>query len=98
MTEYGANHPAYSSLNSNLKYFEDQIINSALQQQLEKSVDYLDLPVWLIDSLKSLSINKIRDVLGATEETIQKAYYVGKVRSRYIKNEASSAVFEYLSG
>ncbi len=98
MTEYGANHPAYSSLSSDLKYFDDQIINSALQQQLEKSVDYLDLPVWLIASLKSLSINKIRDVLDATEETIQKAYYVGVVRSRYIKNEASSAVFEYLSG
>src|SRR5690554_2125586 len=98
MTEYGANHPTYSNLETDLDDFDDQTISSALDDQLRKSVDFLDLPEWLIDALKGLSLNTIRDVLDATEETIQRAYYVGEVRSRYIKNEATSAVFEYLSG
>lgn len=98
MTEYGANHPTYSSLETDLDDFDDQTISSALDEQLGKSVDFLDLPEWLIDALKGLSLNTIKDVLEASEATIQNAYYVGKVRSRYIKNEATSAVFEYLSG
>jgi len=98
MTEYGANHPTFSNLKTDLDDFDDQTISSALDDQLSKSVDFLDLPEWLINALKGLSLNTIRDVLEATEETIQRAYYVGEVRSRYIKNEATSAVFEYLSG
>jgi hypothetical protein len=98
MTEYGANHTAYSTLSADLIEFNDATINEALQQQLDKSVDFLDLPNWLIEALKGLSLLKIRDVLDASEPTIQRAYYVGKVRSRYIKNEATAAVFEYLSG
>ena len=98
MTEYGANHTVYSSLITDLDDFDDQTISSALDDQLMKPVDYLDLPNWLIISLKDLKLISIKDVLEATEETIQQAYYVGKVRSRYIKNEATSAVFEYLSG
>jgi len=98
MTEYGSNHPTYLTIDSDLDGFDDKIINEALQLQLEKPVDRLDIPVWLIDALKALSLSTIKDVLEATEETIQRAYYVGKVRSRYIKNEATSAVFEYLSG
>lgn len=98
MSEFGANHEAYSSLNTDLTDFDDVAINQALQQQLEKSVDYLDLPNWLINTLKGLSLHKISDILNASEQKIQEAYYVGKVRSRYIKNEATSAVFEYLSG
>ena len=98
MTEFGANHPAYSSLDSGLVDFSDGIIEDALQLQLDKPVDFLDIPSWLIDALKGLSLLKIRDVLEATEAKIQNAYYVGRVRSKYIKNEALSAVFEYLSG
>jgi len=98
MTEYGANHPTYSSLETDLDDFDEQTISSALNEQLAKSVDFLDLPEWLIDALKGLSLNTVKDVLEAPETTIQNAYYVGAVRSRYIKNEAASAVFEYLSG
>lgn len=98
MSEFGANHSAYDSLNPETIEFDDSVINQALDEQLSKSVDYLDLPVWLIEALKGIELNKIKDVLNATEVQIQKAYYVGKVRSRYIKNEATSAVFEYLSG
>ncbi|MBT78988.1 MAG: hypothetical protein CL587_01180 [Alteromonadaceae bacterium] len=98
MTEYGANQPIFNQLETNLDDFDDQTICSALEEQLRKPVDFLDLPEWLIDALKGLSLNTIRDVLDATEDVIQKAYYVGEVRSRYIKNEATSAVFEYLSG
>ena len=98
MTEFGANHPAYSTLSTDLVEFDEEKISEALQKQLDKSVDFLDLPNWLIESLKGLYLNKIRDVLNASEATIQKAYYVGRVRSRYIKNEATAAVFEYLSG
>ena len=98
MTEYGANHDSYNSMANNFDDFNDAVINQAIQEHLDKSVEFLDLPRWLIESLIGLSLTKIRDVLTASEETIQRAYYVGKVRSRYIKNEATSAVFEYLSG
>jgi hypothetical protein len=37
-------------------------------------------------------------VLGATEADLQKAYYIGDVRSRRMRNAAVAAVFEYLSG
>jgi len=98
MSEFGANHQAYISLNPEITDFDDSIINDALDRQLAKPVDFLALPNWLIEKLKGLGLNQIRDVLDATEEEIQKAYYVGEKRSRYIKNEATSAVFEYLSG
>lgn len=98
MTEYGANHDSYNTMTNSFDDFNDLVINEAIQEHLDKSVEFLDLPRWLIESLIDLSLTKIRDVLTASEETIQKAYYVGKVRSRYIKNEATSAVFEYLSG
>ena len=48
--------------------FGDTIINLPLEQQLAKSVDYLDLPNRLIETLKGLGLNQIRDVLAATEE------------------------------
>jgi hypothetical protein len=98
MSEFGSNHTAYKLLKSDLSDFNDTIVSEALNKQLSKSVDYLDLPSWLITSLKGLDMNKIKDVLTADEKDIQKSYYVGKVRSRYIKNEAISAVFEYLAG
>lgn len=98
MSEYGANHPSYDDMVSDFDDFDDKVISDALESQLDKSVELLDLPRWLIDSLLGLSLSTIRDVLSASEQMIQKAYYVGEVRSRYIKNEATSAVFEYLSG
>ena len=98
MTEYGSSHPTFESMVNHSDDFDDNTINQALQEQLDKSVEILMLPQWLIDSLLELSLNTIRDVLDASEKTIQRAYYVGEVRSRYIKNEATSAVFEYLSG
>ncbi|MGG4691711.1 hypothetical protein ACLPD9_06600, partial [Proteus mirabilis] len=98
MTEYGENHSSYDSLKPKITDFDDSVINSALNEQLLKSVDFLDLPHWLIESLKNINLTQIKDVLSASENEIQQAYYVGKVRSRYIKNEATSAVFEYLSG
>jgi len=98
MTEYGANHDSYNTIANDFNDFDDTVINEAIREQLDKSVEFLDLPHWLIQSLIGLSLTKIRDVLTASEKTIQRAYYVGEVRSRYIKNEATSAVFEYLSG
>ncbi len=98
MTEYGSNHSSFDTINCDFNDFDDQVISEALETQLDKSVELLDLPKWLIDSLLDVPLLSIRDVLSASEKTIQKAYYVGEVRSRYIKNEATSAVFEYLSG
>jgi hypothetical protein len=98
MSEYGAHHSSYNSIECDFNDFDDEVISEALETQLDKSVKLLDLPQWLIDSLLDISLSTIRDVLSASEKTIQRAYYVGEVRSRYIKNEATSAVFEYLSG
>ena len=98
MTECGENHPSYASMNDKFNDFDDTVINKALQAQLDKSVEFLDLPQWLIDSMIEISLVSIRDLLDASEAKIQEAYYVGVKRSRYIKNEATAAVFEYLSG
>jgi hypothetical protein len=40
----------------------------------------------------------IGDILSADESVFKRARWVGKVRTRQIKNAAQAAVYEYLSG
>lgn len=98
MTEYGANHSSFKSLLDSNPLPMEASVPSALDTQLAKSIDVLDIAGWLKDVLRGLNLNTIRDVLTATEEQLQQAYYVGEVRSRRMKNAAIGAVLEYLSG
>lgn len=99
MTEYGANHPAFSTATSIAPTLDDENVGrEALQEQLAKPLYVLDLTTWQQDVLASLGLKTISDLLHATETDLQRAYYVGEVRSRRMRNAALAAVYEYLSG
>jgi hypothetical protein len=98
MTEFGANHSSFKSLLDSNPLSMEESVPSALDAQLAKSIDVLDISDWLKDALRGLRLNTVRDVLNATELQLQQAYYVGEIRSRRMKNAAIGAVLEYLSG
>ena len=97
MTEFGANHPAYKSLPDD---FEDasQQGGAIIAAQLAKAITVLDLSHWQKSKLTELGLNRVGDVLNATEEKLKEAYYVGDVRARRMRNAAIASVWEYLSG
>jgi len=73
-------------------------INENLKNQLDKSMEVLDISQWQKEKLRELNLITIRDVLGATESELKKAAYIGQIRARRIKNTVMAAVLEYLSG
>lgn len=98
MTEYGANHPEYAPLIEAMPSFKEPDGLTALQEQLDKKVGVLDLTSWQKAKLRSLKLRTIRQVLNATEDDLKRAYYVGDVRARQMRNAAMQAIMEYLSG
>lgn len=99
MAEYGQNHLAFASGIVILPTLENDSINQqALSEQLAKSVEDLDLTDWQKETLQDIGLTTIRAVLQATEADLQKAKYVGEVRSRRMRNAAMAAAYEYLSG
>jgi hypothetical protein len=97
MTEYGFNHPAYTDI-MKFSHIHEEDMTDVLINQLTKDIDVLDITQWQKDSLRSLTINTIGDVVKATESSLRKAHYVGEKRSRMMRNAAIAAVYEYLSG
>lgn len=98
MTEYGANHSSYRSLTEKEVNDSDVKVALALKAQLEKSITVLDITQWQKEKLIELGLTKVSDILGATEEKLKEASYVGDVRARRMRNAAVAAVLEYLSG
>jgi hypothetical protein len=98
MSEFGANHPAYQSLLSDVPTFSEPGVAAVLQQQLSKPIDVLDVTDWQRTKLRELGLTSVGDVLIASETKLQTMSYVGEKRSRRIRNAALAAVFEYLSG
>ena len=98
MAEYGMNSPYYKDLIDKIPRFEEIDLSESLNQVLEQSINELDLSSWLIESLKAIGISTLKDLLNAKERDIQKIYYVGTKRSRFVKNQAISAVYEFLNG
>lgn len=98
MSEFGANHPAYHSLLTDVPTFAEPGVAAVLKQQLEKSIDVLDVTDWQRLKLNELGLKTVGDVLVASESKLQTMSYVGEKRSRRIRNAALAAVFEYLSG
>lgn len=98
MTEFGANHPSYSQLAAESHIQANGSVGDTLAVQLGKSIDVLDITPWQKQKLRNLEFTTLGDVLSATEEQLQEAYYVGEKRSRRMKNAATAAVLEYLSG
>ncbi len=98
MTEFGANHRAYKGLVDHVAEMPAQVGGFALDEQLAKSIDVLDVSDWQRSKLKELGLATVGDVFSATEEKLKEAAYVGDVRARRIRNAAVAAVLEYLSG
>lgn len=98
MSEYGANHPAYSDLLTADSEFSETDMSGGLQRQLAKSIDVLDITDWQKGKLREMGLQTAADVLCATETKLQEARYVGEKRSRRMRNAAIASVYEYLSG
>jgi hypothetical protein len=98
MTEFGANHPTYKSLISELEVFSETDSEDILQKQLSRSIDALDMSDFFKGKLKEMGLRTVGDVLRTPEDKLQEAYLIGPHRSRKMHNIANSAVFEYLSG
>lgn len=98
MIEFGGAHEAFHSLNFLSSDQESSSVSDALRRRLTRSVRELDLTEWQKDKLEELGLTKIRDVLSASDDKLQQAYYVGPTRARQMKNAAETSVLEYLSG
>lgn len=97
--EYGARHPAFAKDITKFSSLEDDhVARLVLSEQLQKSIDNLDLTDFQKGILKQIGLLRIIDVLQATEEKLQEAKFIGEVRSRRMRNAAWAAAFEYLSG
>jgi hypothetical protein len=96
-TEYGANHPVFKSL-ADAGTFKESDISEVLEKQLAKPITVLDLTDFQKQGLNGIGLDTVGKALSATEEQIQKIYYVGPKRSRRMKNVVVSSVLEYLSG
>ena len=98
MTEFGANNPEYATLLATAPDLNEMDAATSVQQRLNTAVEELDITEWQKAKLAELGLVTIRQVLNATEEDLQQAYYVGEKRARRIRNAAMQAVMEYLSG
>ena len=98
MSEFGENSKAYDSLLEKVPQFTEPNMTECLKMQLTKSIDVLEITEWQKKKLRELNINNLGELLSSKESDLMKAYQVGKVRSRQMKNAAFAAVFEYLFG
>ena len=97
-TEYGANFRAFVDLAAEVGPVVEADLSAIITAQLQKPLSVLELSDYQRNALNNIGINTIGNALSSTEETFQKAYYIGPKRSRRIMNVATAAVLEYLSG
>jgi hypothetical protein len=97
-TEFGVSHPSYRPIARFDLSALDSAQQTALESQLRRDIDYLDLSPFQKAKLHELGFTTVGGVLGAKESDFQTAKWVGEVRSRQMMNAATTAVFEYLSG
>lgn len=98
MSEYGANHHAFSRIGTISLDDLDSDGNQALAAQLQRSSMVLDLTQFQKSKLVELNLHTIGAVLASEESTFKRAYMIGTVRARQMRNAAVAAVLEYLSG
>lgn len=96
--EYGATYSKFVELERAAQSAVETDVSPLLQGQLKRSIDLLDITDWQKEKLRELKLLTLGSVLEATDEQLQEAYYVGRIRSRQMKNAAQAAVFEYLTG
>ena len=98
MTEFGANHSSCNPIVSVMDSINIGVSTLSLQQQMDKSIDVLDLTQWQKEKLRELNLLTVGAVFDASETQLIQAHYVGYVRARTMRNAAEAAVLEYLSG
>lgn len=97
-TEFGSDEDIYQSIRSLTATYDVQSGNAVLAARLEAKCDVLDLTPFQRRKLVELRLKTVGEVLAAEESAFQRAWQVGPVRARQIKNAAHAAVYEYLSG
>ena len=97
-TEYGKSHQAFAEIADRIGAVVDADLSSVLVKLLSAPITLLDLTEYQKTALKSINITTVGAALTSSEETFQKATYIGPVRSRKMMNVVTSAVMEYLSG
>lgn len=94
MSEYGANQTIYNAIQG---VVEKEDIDS-LREQMNKSIDLLDLTDWQKQKMHEISIDTIGELISAPEGQLKTAKFISDVRARRIKNAVIAAVCEYLLG
>lgn len=97
-TEFGMNNIAFKELIDVVPEFVESDIQSVLDRELNKSIDYLDLTDFQKQTLKNINIKKIKDILDVSENDLKKAHYIGEKRARRVRSAALTSVYEYLNG
>jgi len=98
MTEFGMNNPYFKDLVDTIPDFKENDTTEILEKVLNKSINVLDLTNWVKDTLRSIDIHTVKDILNTTEANLKRAYYVGDKRARLVKSAAITSVYEYLNG
>ena len=93
-SNYGTTYPVYQGVQGKIVGSE----TDALKEQLDKSIDLLELTDWQKQKMHEISIDTIGDLISAPEEKLKQAKYIADVRARTIKNAGIAAVCEYLLG
>ena len=71
-------------------------VSDSLAKQLARTINVLDISNNMKNKLRENGVNTVREVMEAPESKLMQAYYVGPVRSRYMKTAALNSVYEYL--
>ena len=98
MTEFGMNNSHLKPLIDEIPNFTENDTTEILEKELNKPINVLDLTHWIKETLQSINILTVRDILNTTEENLKRAYYVGEKRARLVKSAAIASVYEYLNG
>jgi hypothetical protein len=98
MSEYGMSYEFFEELIEVMPVFKESDLSDVLQNELEKSIEVLDLSSWQKEALTSIGMRSIKDILQASEEKLRTAYYVGEKRARRVRSAALASVYEYLNG
>ncbi|GAE65292.1 hypothetical protein H3Z85_19195 [Chryseobacterium indologenes] len=98
MTEFGMNNINFKPLVDEIPNFTENDTTEILEKELSKSIDVLDLTSWIKETLRTININTINDILNTTETNLKRAHYVGDKRARLVKSAATASVYEYLNG
>lgn len=94
--EFGATSPAFDSIKDSLSVISENEVSDSLQNQLNKTINVLDISPRMKEKLREIGLHTVREVMEAPESKLMQAYYVGQVRSRYMKTAAMNSVYEYL--